>query len=192
MAASSSEPCCNVAMAWTVVQHDPWHQIPLHQTEEKTEKHDQNMAATATAAPTADSDYLILPWQVWRDDADAYQSIVHLGLSVPNDGSLELLVPHLARFTLICLDFPVFQDGRSYSLATELRQCYGYQGELRATGELLPDQLHFIWRCGFDSLVIADDASTQKRIQTILEQPMPFTAVYQHSVRGGAPIYRRR
>ena len=177
------------SMSWMVDTQDPWQYVPQIPQEQQKQVATEE---TASILLPQKSDYLILSWESWRQHPDAYQSISHPGICFPNDGMLELLAPNLARFQLICLNFPAFQDGRSYSLATELRQYYHYQGELRATGDILPDQLHFIWRCGFDSLEIADDPSAEKRVQEIIKQSMPFTAVYQNSMRGGLPIYKKR
>jgi Uncharacterized protein conserved in bacteria len=53
----------------------------------------------------------------------------------------EEVARDLEHFALIALEFPVFKDGRSYSHARLLRERYGYQGELRAVGDVLRDQL---------------------------------------------------
>ena len=58
------------------------------------------------------------------------------------------------RFALIVLNFPKFSDGRAYSQARVLREHLGYQGELRATGQVLRDQLLYMHRAGFDAFEI--------------------------------------
>jgi uncharacterized protein (DUF934 family) len=88
---------------------------------------------------------------------------------VPNDKPLGLLIepgqdirtiaPDLARFALVAVAFPKFTDGRGYSLAHQLRSNFGFAGELRATGEVLFDQLQLLARCGFDSFEIRDVAT---------------------------------
>jgi len=62
------------------------------------------------------------------------------------------------RFSVIALDFPAFKDGRAYSYATRLRDQFGYAGEIRAIGNVLADQFHFMKRCGFDTFDIAKDS----------------------------------
>jgi uncharacterized protein (DUF934 family) len=57
----------------------------------------------------------------------------------------------------IDLHFPKFTDGRAYSQAFLLRRRLGFQGELRATGDVLIDQLVQMQRSGFDSAVLRDD-----------------------------------
>lgn len=61
----------------------------------------------------------------------------------------------LARASAIALVFPAFTDGRAYSQARGLRQ-RGYVGEIRATGDVLPDQLLAMRRCGFSTFALAD------------------------------------
>lgn len=60
------------------------------------------------------------------------------------------LLPHLDQIRLVEVNFPSFGDGRGYSSAQILREA-GYTGELRATGDVLVDQMVFLRRCGFDS-----------------------------------------
>ena len=67
----------------------------------------------------------------------------------PGDDA-QALIPHLARLKLVEVNFPVFGDGRGYSSARTLREA-GYEGELRAVGDVLVDQLGYMRRCGFDS-----------------------------------------
>ncbi|MCZ8170225.1 MAG: DUF934 domain-containing protein, partial [Brevundimonas sp.] len=67
----------------------------------------------------------------------------------PGDDARDL-IPHLDRLQLIEVNFPVFGDGRGYSAARILREA-GYQGELRAVGDVLVDQVAFLRRCGFDA-----------------------------------------
>jgi uncharacterized protein (DUF934 family) len=72
-------------------------------------------------------------------------------VALANTDQLDTLKTHLGRLKLIVLHFPKFTDGRAYSQARLLRGRMGYRGELRATGNVLRDQLPFLLRCGFDS-----------------------------------------
>ena len=65
----------------------------------------------------------------------------------------------------IDLQFPAFTDGRAYSQAFLLRRRLGFTGELRATGDVLIDQLVQMQRTGFDVAVLAEgvDASAAQR-----------------------------
>jgi len=100
---------------------------------------------------------LTLPqWQALRERP---QSNGPLGLFIEPGLDLRSLAPDLSRFALLAVAFPKFTDGRGYSLAHQLRNAYGFAGELRASGEILFDQLLFLARCGFDSFNITDPAT---------------------------------
>lgn len=78
-----------------------------------------------------------------------------LGLKLANTDKVESLEPYISQLALIVLAFPSFADGRSYSLARGLR-LDGYRGELRATGNLLPDQYQYMRQVGFDSFEVSE------------------------------------
>lgn len=92
----------------------------------------------------------------------------------------------LAGVQRIDLDFPKFTDGRAYSQAYLLRRRLGYQGELRATGDVLIDQLVQMARTGFDVAVLREgvDASDAQR------QFDRFHAFYQGDAVHALPHFR--
>jgi uncharacterized protein (DUF934 family) len=63
----------------------------------------------------------------------------------------------LTGVTRIDLNFPKFTDGRAYSQAFLLRRRLGFTGEIRATGDVLIDQLVQMERTGFDVAVLRED-----------------------------------
>ena len=78
-----------------------------------------------------------------------------LGVIFTNIDRAEALALFLPRLALIVLPFPSFTDGRAYSLARQIREI-GYTRELRAAGNVLPDQVQFMLQVGFDSFEIGD------------------------------------
>ena len=73
------------------------------------------------------------------------------------------------------LHFPNFTDGRAFSQAFLLRRRRGYQGDIRATGDVLIDQLVQMQRTGFSSAVLregVDPADAQRQFDR-------FPAFYQ-------------
>ncbi len=78
-----------------------------------------------------------------------------LGVVFGNADRAEALSSFLPKLSLIALPFPAFVDGRAYSIARQIRE-FGYRGELRATGNVLPDQLQFMIQVGFDAFEISD------------------------------------
>ena len=103
-----------------------------------------------------------------------------IGVALANTDPVETLASDVARFDLITLHFPKFSDGRAYSQARLLRERLGYQGELRATGNVLQDQAPFMLRCGFDSF-----ESEQKGFGEALARARTlFSVVYQPTEDG--------
>jgi uncharacterized protein (DUF934 family) len=74
-----------------------------------------------------------------------------VGVYLGNTDPVEALAPDLSRIAVVMLDFPKYTDGRAYSQARLLRDRFDYRGELRATGNVLRDQLLFMRRAGFDA-----------------------------------------
>ena len=97
------------------------------------------------------------------------------GLTGQNDPkTLELgndadpMDANLDGITRIDLHFPKFTDGRAYSQARLLRQRLQFAGEIRATGDVLIDQLVHMARCGFDVAVLkegVDAADAQRQFE---------------------------
>lgn len=71
-----------------------------------------------------------------------------------------LLAPFLDQIRLVELQFPKYTDGRAFSQAQLLRRRYNYQGEVRAIGQVLRDQLRLMIRSGFDAMMI-DEADAE-------------------------------
>ena len=76
-------------------------------------------------------------------------------LAVANDTDVQTL--DLAGVQRIDLTFPKFADGRAFSQAFELRRRLGFAGVIRATGDVLVDQLVQMKRCGFSEAVLRAD-----------------------------------
>lgn len=109
--------------------------------------------------PSADG-ALLVSYATWTKNREALlRRNAPLGIRLDSDQSPALIADDLDRFDLIALDIPVFKDGRAYSYARLLRERYGYAKELRAVGNVLRDQYHFLHRCGFDTFEVADGAA---------------------------------
>ncbi len=80
-----------------------------------------------------------------------------LGVLLRPDDDPSDLAADLEHLALVALEFPAFTDGRAYSNARILRERYGFEGELRAVGDVLLEQLHFMDRVGFDVFELRSD-----------------------------------
>jgi uncharacterized protein (DUF934 family) len=107
-------------------------------------------------APLPAAGDIIVPLARLLKEKDALLSRRNrLGVRLGNKDRLDSLAGLLPDLAAIVLPFPAFNDGRAYSLARKLREL-GYQGELRASGNILPDQLQFMLQVGFDAFEIGD------------------------------------
>ena len=106
-------------------------------------------------------------------------------LALAND--LDPRTLDLSGITRIDLQFPAFTDGRAYSQAFLLRRRLGFTGELRATGDVLIDQLVQMQRTGFDVAVLAEgvDASAAQR------QLDRYAGFYQGSAVDTQPLFAK-
>ena len=104
----------------------------------------------------------------------------------PGDDARELL-PHLGRLALVEVNFPAFGDGRGYSSARILREA-GYEGELRAVGDVLVDQLAYMRRCGFDAF----EPDQQLDKDDVIAAFERWPEVYQNAADTHTPIWSKR
>ena len=91
-------------------------------------------------------------------------------LQIANDAELTDIVASgaLQGVERIELHFPKFTDGRAFSQAVLLRRRFGFAGDIRATGDVLIDQLVQIERTGFSSAVLregVDAADAQRQFE---------------------------
>ena len=97
------------------------------------------------------------------------------------------LLPVLDRLKLVIVHFPSFMDGRGYSAARILREA-GYDGELRAVGDVLVDQLAYMRRCGFDAFE-PDQQLDMDDVQAAFDR---WPDVYQKAADTRTPIWAKR
>ena len=106
-------------------------------------------------------------------------------LQLPNDADPLAIEVCLEDIERIDLNFPKFTDGRAYSQAFLLRRRLGFKGDIRATGDVLIDQLVQMERTGFSSAVLKEgvDATDAQR------QFDRFAAFYQGDAVQPAPHF---
>lgn len=99
----------------------------------------------------------ILPLQAFLDlDPQVRLSAKErLGVHLLPGDALETIVDLLDTVSLVALAFPAFGDGRSFSKAELLRSRHGFEGAVRATGQVLIDQLPHMLRVGFDEFEVS-------------------------------------
>lgn len=122
-------------------------------------------------------------WQALTDSAKVRAAV----LLYPDDDP-EILVSWLGQIELIALMFPSFRDGRAYTQAVLLRSRLGFEGELRAVGDVLRDQLAAMRHCGFSSFAVRHDRSAEDALKGLHN----FDQIYARSVLNPEPLFRRR
>jgi len=122
------------------------------------------------------ADHVIVSLEQWKAAPQPADSNSAFGLFIPVGQALDKAEVDFNRFALIALEFPKYVDGRAYSMARKLRDDYGFTGEIRATGDVLFDQLDLMVRCGFDAFVIGD-ANTIRLLEN--ERKAAMTHYYQ-------------
>jgi uncharacterized protein (DUF934 family) len=123
--------------------------------------------------------------------ADAHDLVLRqapTGVVWPNDRKVAELAPYLDWIAVVALVFPTFRDGCGYSQARLLRERYHFRGELRATGQVLRDQLLFLQRAGFDSFELTKDADAAAFAAAVRR----YSVFYQPAADGRASTLTAR
>jgi uncharacterized protein (DUF934 family) len=130
----------------------------------------------------------IVPLPLWREQrAPLLRRAGRTGVWLePSDEPGELFA-NAPLPELIAVRFPVFTDGRGYSIARLLRERHGYRGEVRAIGDVLQDTLFELARCGFDAFALRADQDPAAALAAFGE----FSEVYQAAADRG-PLFARR
>ena len=131
----------------------------------------------------------LLPLAEWQALVAAGEGSDHLAPWLASDTELTPeLGEALADAPLLGVDFPNFNDGRGYTIARLMRERFGYQGEIRAIGDVLVDQLHYMSRCGISAFALRDD----QYVEDALHALSSFSVSYQTSVDQKTPLFARR
>jgi len=104
-------------------------------------------------------------------------------LQIANDVDVATLA--LSGVQRIELHFPKFTDGRAYSQAYLLRRRLGFTGDLRATGDVLVDQVQQMQRSGFSSAVLRSD----QNLEAAQRQLTRFSQFYQGDASHAQPLF---
>jgi uncharacterized protein (DUF934 family) len=102
----------------------------------------------------------ILPLAAFLEKAEAGES--ELGVIIQPADNVKALAPYLDRIALVAVSFPAFNDGRAFSHASLLRERVGYQGEIRATGDVLIDQIPLMLRVGITSFAVTNATAIRR------------------------------
>ena len=130
---------------------------------------------------------LLLTIEQWHAFRAQWPQGMPVGVTLANDAEVKEIAADLPRLSLVQLRFPTWVDGRAYSQARTLRARYRFQGEVRATGEVLVDMVLLLARTGFDAAVLRADQSLEagRRALTF------FPGYYQGGVDDPLPLFAK-
>ena len=136
---------------------------------------------------------LLVPVSVWKAKKAClihreYEHGTPLGIWLAPEDRVEDIAGDLDDFSVIAVHFPKFTDGRGYSTARLLRERYGYDGEVRAFGDIGRDQIFFLNRAGFDAFLIGEGKSAKDALTAFDD----FPESYQGDAAQPLPLFRRR
>ena len=117
---------------------------------------DWTFVADGAAAPAEGS--IVVSLKRWLAEGEALSArTAPVGVAVEAGADAQAHLGDLAGRPLIALAFAKFADGRAFSYARLLRDRHRFRGELRATGEVLIDEIPLMLRCGFDSFEVSHE-----------------------------------
>lgn len=115
-------------------------------------------APVADDAPLPAGPVLVSAERLFKEKDALLSRTAPLGVVWPNSRDVAELVPLLPHLALVALVLPKFRDGRAFSQARLLRERHGFTGELRATGNVLRDQVLILARSGFNAFELEKEA----------------------------------
>ena len=107
------------------------------------------------------------------------------GLWIDSDEAVELVGHEANLFPLIAVNFPAFTDGRGFSIGRLLRERYSFNGQLRAIGNPIQDQLFYLKRCGFKSFDLKEGADLESALSSFND----FDESYQGAIVPPEPLF---
>ena len=105
-------------------------------------------------------------------------------VSVNSDVDTNQLLSFSEYFQEVQVDFPMFADGRGFSIARLLRRA-GFSGTIRAVGDVAVDRVPFMQRVGFDAVELKE-GETAFLVPDLLNR---VNIHYQNSSDGQGPVY---
>ena len=146
---------------------------------------------TGDAAPTGgDFTVDIARWLEQRDELLALVARTgrSLGVRLAIDTDPAVLLDDVRHFALVVVEIPNAADGRFFSIAARLREQLSYRGELRVTGDVAPDQLSFMQRCGIDAFELGDGVDIERFMRRYERFYQPSGAMVVSGVTGDDSI----
>ncbi len=122
-----------------------------------------------------------IPLAEWLALAEADAERELPGVILEGWDDLGPLEAHVGRATFVALHYPKFADGRCYSHARRIRGIWRYEGTILAFGDVLQDQIVYMWRSGVDTFYPREDQDLRRCSRAF----RLFTRFYQYDAPSG-------
>ena len=161
--------------------------MPQHKIIKGSEVVEDNWQVVDKDATEVPEGAVIVPLTLWQSQKDSLSGRDQLGVWLDSDESPKAIAEDLENFAVVAVNFPVFTDGRGFTYGRELREQLNYQGEVRAIGGFMRDQLFYLKRCGFDAYALENT-----NIDEAVNSLSVFSETYQAAIDQPQPRFRRR
>lgn len=132
---------------------------------------------------------IIVPLNVWQSQKEQLSTRkAEVGVWLDSHELADQLGDDAQGLAVIAVNFPGFMDGRGFTAARLLRERYNFQGELRAIGGIIRDQLFYLQRCGFNSFAMNESVDLEAAMASFSD----FSESYQAACDEKLPLFRRR
>ncbi len=117
------------------------------------------------------SSFSLLPLQAFVNLSECPTELKRIGVWFSVDTEPTHITRAILKLPLLCIETTDFNDGRTFTLASIIKQQLGYQGELRASGNLLLEQLPYLSQCGIDSFSLPDQCDWEYALFMLRQEP---------------------
>jgi len=152
---------------------------------------DNSWTLVAADVPTTDNlptGDILVPLALWCEQHSVLKNHTGaVGVWLDSHEEVETLTGYLDQLPVVAINFPKFVDGRGFSSARLLRDRYHYQGEIRAIGSFIRDQLFLMQRCGFSQFSFSDEIDLQAATASLSD----FSDGYQTAADQAEPLFKR-
>lgn len=138
---------------------------------------EDNWTHIADSDEITDGDITVSLSRWKKEKAELINHHGNTGVRLLPADKVEDIAEDLKQINLVAVEFPVFTDGRAFSHVRLLRSRYGFNGEIRAIGNYMPDQVFYLSRVGVDAFQL----EKPEELATALSTMNDFTVKYQAS-----------
>jgi len=138
---------------------------------------EDNWTHIADSDEITDGDITVSLSRWTKEKAELSNHQGNIGIRISPADKVEDIAADLKNVKLIAVEFPAFTDGRAFSHARLLRSRYNYDGEIRAIGNYMPDQVFYLTRVGVNAFQFENPEQLNLALSTMDD----FTVKYQAS-----------